>query len=223
MVLLIITLFVVGGRRLENLRYLAHDPVIARFCGLARIPADRTVIAWLKRFTQAALQAVITLNSDLLYEQIERLRLSPLTSDVDGTVVWTGGTVAWAFRGINPHHRKDPSYYPLLAHLAQTGQILRLRNRPGTVHDSQGAVPFLRDLPQELPTRFGRGLPLEWRMEAAFFQRELRKEEKDTGSAPTWCSPHRIPPTPTSAGPPPEPARTKHNDSVDALEREGVP
>src|SRR2546426_9371586 len=41
--------------------------------------------------------------------------------------------VGWAFRGFNPHQRKKPSYYPLLAHLAQTGQILDLRNRPGNV------------------------------------------------------------------------------------------
>jgi hypothetical protein len=28
------------------------------------------------------------------------------------------------FSGFNPHHRKDPSYYPLLAHAAQTGHIV---------------------------------------------------------------------------------------------------
>jgi len=28
----------------------------------------------------------------------------------------------------NPQHPKDPSYYPLLAHLAQTGRILRLKS-----------------------------------------------------------------------------------------------
>ncbi len=173
LVLLLLALWVVGGRRIEHLRYLAADPLVARLCGLARVPADRTVVAWLKQFTQAALQAVISVNSELLYEQIERLGLPRLTIDVDGTVVRTGGTVAWAFRGFNPHHRKDPSYYPLLAHLAQTGQILRLRNRPGNVHDSTGAAPFLRELIRELRARFGRGLPLEFRMDAAFFQREL--------------------------------------------------
>lgn len=173
LVLLLIALWVVGGRRIEHLRYLGHDPLVTRLCGLARVPADRTVVAWLKQFTQAALQAVITLNSTLLYEQIERLGLPRLTIDVDGTVVRTGGTVAWAFRGFNPHHRKDPSYYPLLAHLAQTGHILRLRNRPGNVHDSQGAVPFVRELIHELRGRFGRALPLEFRMDAAFFQRDL--------------------------------------------------
>ncbi len=171
--LLLITLFVVGARRLEHLRYLAHDPLVARLCGLARMPSERTVVNWLKQFTQAALQAVITLNSELLYEQIERLGLPRLTIDVDGTVIRTGGQVAWAFRGFNPHHPKDPSYYPLLAHLAQTGKILRLRNRPGNVHDSQGAVRFLRELIGELRARFGRALPLEFRMDAAFFQRAL--------------------------------------------------
>jgi len=171
--LLLITLFVVGARRLEHLRYLAHDPLVARLCGLARMPSERTVVNWLKQFTQAALQAVITLNSELLYEQIERLGLPRLTIDVDGTVIRTGGHVAWAFRGFNPHHRKDPSYYPLLAHLAQTGQILRLRNRPGNVHDSRGAESFLRELIRELRARFGRAVPLEFRMDAAFFQQEV--------------------------------------------------
>jgi hypothetical protein len=173
LVLLVITLFVVGARRLEHLRYLAHDPLVARLCGLARLPTDRTVGNWLRQFTQEALQALITLNSALLYEQLERLNLPRLTIDVDGTVVRTGNTVAWAFRGYNPHFKKDPSYYPLLAHLAQTGHILRLKNRPGNVHDSRGAVRFLRELIHELRDRFGRRLPLEFRMDAAFFQEEI--------------------------------------------------
>src|ERR1700693_3812634 len=94
--------------------------------------------------------------------------LPRLTIDVDGTVINTGSKVAWAFRGFNPHHRKVKSYYPLLAHLAQTGQILRLRNRPGNVHDSRGALHFLRETIRELRGRFGSRLPIEFRMDAAF-------------------------------------------------------
>ena len=99
LLLLVITLFVVGARRLEHLRYVAHDPLVVRLCGLARIPTERTVVHWLKQFTQEALKAIISLNSELLYEQIERLGLSRLTIDVDGTVITTGAKVAWAFRG----------------------------------------------------------------------------------------------------------------------------
>jgi len=146
---------------------------VARLAGLARIPTDRTVVNWLRQFTQEALQGLISLNSELLYEQLDRLDLPRLTIDVDGTVVRTGNTVAWAFRGYNPHFKKDPSYYPLLAHLAQTGHILRLKNRPGNVHDSRGAARFLRELIHELRERFGRSLPLEFRMDAAFFQEEI--------------------------------------------------
>ena len=36
--LLLLALFFVGGRRLEHLRYLADDPLMTRFCGLARFP-----------------------------------------------------------------------------------------------------------------------------------------------------------------------------------------
>jgi len=175
LVVLVIGLLVVGARRLTQLRYVEHDPLLARLCGLARIPTDRTVVKWLKQFTQASLAALVGINSELLYDQIRQLGLRRLTIDIDGTVIRTGNKVAWAMHGFNPHHPKDPSYYPLLAHLAQTGQILRLKNRPGNVHDSKGAAAFMRELIDELRARLGRSLVLEFRMDAAFFQEKLLK------------------------------------------------
>jgi DDE family transposase len=173
LVLLVLALFYAGARRLEHLRYLAGDPLIARFCGLARLPTPRTVANWLRQFTQATLGPLVQLNQELVTDAIARLKLPRLTIDVDGTVVCTGATVAWAFRGFNPHHRKDLSYYPLLAHLAQTGHILRCKNRPGNVHDSKQAAAFLRELIESLRARFGRRLPLEFRMDAAFCQPDV--------------------------------------------------
>jgi Transposase DDE domain group 1 len=175
LVVLVVGLLMVGARRLRQLRYVAHDPLFARLCGLARIPADRTVVKWLKEFTQASLGALVRINSELLYDQIGQLGLRRLTIDIDGTVIRTGNKVGWAMHGFNPHHPKDPSYYPLLAHLAQTGQILRLKNRPGNVHDSKGAEAFMRELIDELRARLGRSLALEFRMDAAFFQENVLK------------------------------------------------
>ena len=173
LVLVVVGLVVVGARRLKQLRYVAQDPLFARLCGLARIPTDRTVVNWLKQFTQASLRALVQINSELLFDQITQLQLRRLTIDIDGTVIRTGDKVGWAMHGFNPHHPKDPSYYPLLAHVAQTGQILRLKNRPGNVHDSKGAEAFLRKLIDELRARFGRSMVLEFRMDAAFFQENL--------------------------------------------------
>ncbi len=78
LVLLVIGLLVVGARRLQHLRYLANDSLFARFCGLARIPSDRTVVNWLKQFTQTSRGALMRLNSELLYERIEQLNLRRL-------------------------------------------------------------------------------------------------------------------------------------------------
>jgi hypothetical protein len=102
--LLIVGLFYVGARRLEHLQYLVGDPLIARFCGLARLPTARTVSHWLKQFTHTALAPLVQLNHDLVVETLAACRLPRVTIDVDGTVVCTGAQVRWAFRGFNPHH-----------------------------------------------------------------------------------------------------------------------
>ena len=93
LVLVVIGLILVGGRRMEHLRYLSRDPLFARFCGLRRLPTDRTVANWLKRFTMAGVRALGALVTELVFEQVERLRLSRLTIDLDGTVLRTGTQV----------------------------------------------------------------------------------------------------------------------------------
>ena len=173
MILVVVVLILVGGRRLDHLNYVCDDPLVKRFCGLLRLPRERSVARWLKRFTHKSLKALVEINSQMVSEAIEKQSLARLTIDIDGSVITTGASVAWAFRGFNPHHRKDPSCYPILAHLAQTGHILRVKNRPGNVHDSKGALAFIRELIDDVRARLGSSLPLEFRMDGAFFQREI--------------------------------------------------
>jgi hypothetical protein len=173
MAMLLIGLLVIGGLRVTHLAFVGTDPILLRFAGLHLAPADRTVVRWLKAFTPPLLERLSDLIRDLVYEQIERCRLSRLTIDLDGTVLRTGAKVDGAERGYNPHHPKDPSYYPLTAHLAQLGQLLRVWNRPGNVHDSHNAAGFLRVLFGDLRARFGHRLPIELRMDGAFFHPEI--------------------------------------------------
>ena len=173
MVMLLVGLLLIGGLRVSHLAFVGTDPILLRFASLHRMPSDRTVVDWLKRFGAPTLERLRDLIRDLVYEQIERCRLSRLTIDLDGTVLRTGGKVDGAERGFNPHHPKDPSYYPLTAHLAQLGQILRVWNRPGNVHDSHNAAGFLRVVFRDLRARFGHRLPVELRMDAAFFHPEI--------------------------------------------------
>ena len=194
MLLAVLGLLIVGGARVTHLAFLGSDPVFLRFCGLHRLPADRTVVAWLKAFTPPALEALGEIIRDLIYEQIEWLGLRRVTLDLDGSVLRTGSHVEGTARGFNPHHPKDPSYYPLSVQVAQLGQILRIRNRPGNVHDSHNADGFLRVVVRELRERFGRKLKLELRMDGAFFHPdvfrfldgELGKDVEYAVKVPMW-------------------------------------
>src|SRR3546814_4809661 len=48
------------------------DPLVTRFCGLARLPTRRTVADWLRQFTQETLAPLVALNRDLVTEALAR-------------------------------------------------------------------------------------------------------------------------------------------------------
>ena len=97
------------------------------------------------------------INTVVIARVLATLGVRAWTIDVDGVVVSTGQTVERAFRGFNPHHRKVPSYYPIMAHLAETTHVVRVKNRSGNVHDGKAGLPFLRDLWTQLGTLLPRG------------------------------------------------------------------
>lgn len=173
MVRLLVGLLVVGGRRLDHVGYVADDPVFLRFCRLQVLPTARTVSRWLTQFTMKTVERLQELNAAVIAHVIPGLRLHKLTVDVDGVVVSTGLRVERAFRGYNPHHRKVPSYYPIMAHLAETTHVLRVKNRSGNVHDGKASLTFLRELWTQLTSSFGGGAQLRFRMDGAFFRQDV--------------------------------------------------
>lgn len=173
MIMVLLALMISGGRRLRHLLYIADDPVVSRLCGLKRLPTPRTVGRWLGEFRARHLSRLQRVNAILVARAIVAAKLRRLTIDVDGTVVSTGQRVQWAHRGFNPHRRKVPSYYPITAYEAQSGQILRVQNRPGNVHDGKAAFGFLRALLGQLRATVGREHVLEFRMDGAFFRQDI--------------------------------------------------
>lgn len=173
MVRLLIGLLVVGGRRLDHVGYVADDPVFRRFCQLRVAPTARTVSRWLTQFTMRTVERLQALNAAVIAHIIPGLRLQTVTVDVDGVVVSTGLQVERAFRGFNPHRRKVPSYYPIMAHLAETTHVLRVKNRSGNVHDGKASLPFLRDLWTQLTSAVTRGAQVRFRMDGAFFRQDV--------------------------------------------------
>lgn len=171
---MLLGLLIVGGRRLSHVAHLKGDVVFYRFCGLQGLPGERTVSRWLKGFRADTVDVLRRLNADLTARALSlHLTCRTLTVDVDGTVLSTGKNVGWAFRGYNPHHRKVPSYFPISAYLAESGHILRLRNRPGNINDGKASITFLKGLFAQIRQTMGSDRPLRVRMDGDFFKRAV--------------------------------------------------
>jgi hypothetical protein len=173
MVRLLIGLVILGGRRLRHVAYLCDDVVYRRFAGVAVVPSARTLSRWLKGFRMQTVERLQALNAAVIAHVLPAGALRTLTVDIDGTVVSTGLQVERAFRGYNPHHRKVPSYYPILAHLAETTHVLRLKNRSGDVHDGKASLGFLRDVWAQLTPMVRRASDVRFRMDGAFFREDI--------------------------------------------------
>lgn len=174
-ILVFIALWLTGGRRLRHVGFIGDDPLVKRLCGLKTLPSDRSISRWLGQFTNDSLQALVKLNSDIALEKIEELELRTVTLDFDGTVLSCGNQVEWAFRGYNPKKRYSKSYFPLLCYIAQTGHFLKVRNRPGNVHDGKsGALDTIKASVNEVKSKLGR-VRLETRMDSAFFKEDILK------------------------------------------------
>lgn len=176
LVLLVVAMLLVGGRRLRHVEFLGSDPLVQRITGLRRMPSRRTLarrLAALRKVDRDELDRLLLVSAT---ESIQPLALPRLTLDIDGSVLTTGLTVAGALRGYNPHHRKNPSYYPITATLAQTGHTLSHRNRPGNVHDSHRAAEFLRTTVTRLREAHRAPAIIEIRTDSAFFHRDFLEQ-----------------------------------------------
>jgi len=172
MCLAMIGLILVGGTRIAHLAHLGSDPLFLRFARLKRLPSERTVSRWLGQQIEVLRDRLQTLLRDVAFATWTAGELARVTLDLDGTVIRTGECTEGAERGFNPHHPKDPSYYPLTAHLAQTGQILGVWNRPGNTNDSVGAADRITELVAEIRDRLG-PVPVEVRLDGAFCQKAV--------------------------------------------------
>ncbi len=167
--MLVLAMLIAGAPRVRHVCYLADDPLVERLYGLSRLPSWHTLGRWLRGFDAGGVKALLEANERLVAEVIERSGLPRLTLGVDGSVVSTGLRIEGARRSFNPHRRKVPSYYPITAYEANTGQVLRVYNRAGNVHDGKASLAFLGELFEQLGATLERRPVLEMPMDGAFF------------------------------------------------------
>ena len=167
-VLILVTHLILGYRRLRDLDYYRDDPLVKRVVGLAQLPDVATVSRTLAKVDQEAVEAYQQCNRQLVLDRLQQEQLPRITCDFDGSVCSTARHAEGTAIGFNKKKKGARSYYPLFCTVAQTAQILDLHHRPGNVHDSNGAQPFIQKCFDHVATRLPNA-KLEARIDSAFF------------------------------------------------------
>lgn len=175
-VLTLLGMLLVGGKRLHHLTFLRDDPGFLRFAGLSRAPSERAVGRALQRLSHRTWPELDRLSSMVTRAALHTLPTKRWTIDIDGSVISTGQQVERAMHGYNPGRRKNPSYYPIVATLAQTGHVIGHQNRRGNVNDCHRAADFLRTVVQRAKSELGLSGVFEVRADSAFFKRDFLEQ-----------------------------------------------
>lgn len=165
---------VLGFRRIRDRDYYCEDPMVKRVLGLNKIPDVSTITRTLSDVDLKSFFKIKKLIQDLVSERIIENNLIRITLDFDGSVISTTRKAQGSAVGYNKNKKGARSYYPLFCTIAQTAQFFDIHHRPGNVHDSNGAVKFMRqcfrDARKSMPMAI-----LESRMDSAFFSEEFLK------------------------------------------------
>lgn len=166
-----IALLLYGGGRMDDLRLLAGRGV-RRLFGWKAVPDPTTFGRFLRRGGERLARQL-----DEVLWQVVRARWiqegipGVVMLVLDSTVIQRYGLQqAGAEKGYNPTKRGRPSHHPLVAFLAETGDCLGVRWRPGSAHTAAGAIAWIQTLVARLRSVGVQEITL--RLDKGFFSRE---------------------------------------------------
>jgi len=132
-----------AGTCLQDLELRRQDEAYLNLLGAERIPDPTTAGDFCRRFDRAALtalQAAFDAARQNIWARQSEDFFAEARIDADGTLVETGGACK---QGIDLSYKGVWGYHPLVVSLANTGEVLRLRNRSGNRPSHEGAAELL--------------------------------------------------------------------------------
>jgi len=131
------------GRCLEDLEQRRQDEAYLNLLGAERIPDPTTAGDFCRRFSEnalAQLQAAYDAVRKKVWARQPDAFFAEARIDADGTLVGTSGECK---QGMDISYKGLWGYHPLIVSLANTGEVLRLLNRPGNRPSHEGAAAQL--------------------------------------------------------------------------------
>jgi hypothetical protein len=128
------------GVRLEDIELRRNDEVFLNALGTDRIPDPTTAGDFCRRFTESDIRSLMQAVDEArltVWARQPKAFFKRATIDCDGTLVVTTGECK---EGMDISHKGTWGYHPLVVSLAETGEVLRLVNRPGNRPSHEGAA-----------------------------------------------------------------------------------
>ena len=134
---------VCGGRSLDDIELRRQDEAYLDALGAVRIPDPTTAGDFLRRLDRERIDALSEAINDArvrVWKKNKRHFFDRAIIDVDGTIAGTQGECK---EGMDMSYKGIWGYAPLLVTLANTGEILYTRNRPGSRPSHDGCFGYL--------------------------------------------------------------------------------
>jgi hypothetical protein len=167
-----VALLLYGGSVLDDLTWFRQRG-IARLFGWVRVPDPTTFGRWLRRAGSCLVPVLDELVWHLVLVRWRTVGVPKrVTLVLDSTVaVRYGQKQAGAEKGYNPKKPGRPSHHPLVATLAETGDLMGVRWRPGSASAAAGAREWLPTLVTRL---YAAGVEeITVRLDKGFFSRAM--------------------------------------------------
>lgn len=131
-----------GAARFVHADITRLDSTLTKLFDWPRAAGHKAIVRLFQRFEQDDANRLQTNSYSWLFD---KLKLNPITLDVDSTVVtrW-GQQQEGASKGYNPKHHGRNSHHPLLAFVADWRLVANLWLRPGSSHTANNALAFLQ-------------------------------------------------------------------------------
>jgi hypothetical protein len=155
-----------GAKHVSHILHLSHDQGLRKLWDWVRFPVETTIVRTLNLFGQSQVVKIADLNQNLRQKVWDRRWFGRITLDLDSTVKTVYGHQQGAEKGYNHTHPGKRSYHPLIAFIAETGEVLMGWLRPGDTFSANGSLEFLKEALSRLPKQVWKVII---RADAAFF------------------------------------------------------
>jgi len=128
------------GVRLEDIELRRNDEVFLDALDTDRIPDPTTAGDFCRRFDEGSIRSLMRAIDEArqnVWARQPEAFFERATIDCDGTLVVTSGECK---EGMDISYKGTWGYHPLIVSLAETGEVLRLVNRPGNRPSQEGAA-----------------------------------------------------------------------------------